>query len=516
MRPLSDADYILVRDYLRGTAGLEFDDSRRASLTGVMAERLRASGRTDVASYLTFLDRPDGAAERQHLLDDVTIQETHFHRARPQIDALRDHLLPQALQQAAAQGRGITVWSAGCSTGEEPYTLAMLALEARERMPLQPGEIAPQIRVVGTDVSAAALEVARAARYSGRTIDLADQGAVARWLRPAGDGNHVVRDEVRALVDFEHHNLVTEPAPFVDGTVDLVVCRNVTIYFSRETTRTLVGRFREVLTPGGSLLMGPAETLWQLSDAFALVAVGEAFAYRPAVVRPVAVATFLPDAPPVRRSPDRVSPIGPTPAQPTILVSSPARKSPGPTTPPRDGAQSSGQPGVEPSVEPSVESSVESRRPTTATELLAQAHVALESTRYADAAGLAAQAAAADPLLTDAYVVCGQAYATLGQDALALGPLGRAVYLDAKAGHAWFLLAGSLGRTGDRAGAARAYRAAAAALPQAPPEAVLGLLDGTPVDQLVQLCTHLADDLEGTSQPSTRASLEEQELRRGA
>ena len=81
-----------------------------------------------MASYLRLLDRPDGAAERQHLLDDVTIQETHFHRARPQIDALRDHLLPSALAVAAREGRGITVWSAGCSTGEEAYTLAMLAL----------------------------------------------------------------------------------------------------------------------------------------------------------------------------------------------------------------------------------------------------------------------------------------------------------------------------------------------------------------------------------------------------
>lgn len=126
-------------------------------------------------------------------------------------------------------------------------------------------------------------------------------------------------------------------------------------------------------------------------------------------------------------------------------------------------------------------------------------------TRYADAAALAAAATVADPLLTEAYVVCGQANATIGRDADALGPLGRAVYLDPRAGHAWFLLAGSLGRTGDRTAAARAYRAAAAALPTAPAEAVHGLLDGTPVEQLVQLCLRLADDLEGRA-----------DLRRGA
>ena len=153
----------------------------------------------------------------------------------------------------------------------------MLALEAAERM-ADP----PPVRVVGTDVSTRALEVARQARYAGRTIDLAEPGAVARWLRPADDGTFVVRDEVRELVEFAHHNLVIDPAPFAPGTVDLVVCRNVTIYFSRETTRALVGRFRDALRRGGlAAASGPAETLWQLTDAFTLVPTGEAFAYRP-------------------------------------------------------------------------------------------------------------------------------------------------------------------------------------------------------------------------------------------
>ena len=283
MTPLTDGDFALLRDYLRGTAGLEFDTSRRSSVSAAIAERLRSSGCPDVASYLRLLDRPDGAAERQHLLDDVTIQETHFHRARPQIDALREHLLPSALTVAAREGRGITVWSAGCSTGEEAYTLAMLALEARERLAATArGSAVPPIRVVGTDVSAAALDVARRARYSGRTIDLAEPGAVTRWLslgrrgRPRRSRRGTGPRRVRAPQP--GHRAAAVPA---DGVVDLVVCRNVTIYFSRETTRALVGRFRTTLHPSGWLLLGPAETLWQLSDAFALAAVGEAFAYRP-------------------------------------------------------------------------------------------------------------------------------------------------------------------------------------------------------------------------------------------
>lgn len=167
---MTDADFQALRGYLRQTAGLEFDESRRVSLTHVMNERVRVSGVADVPAYLAMLDRPAGAAERQLLLDGVTIQETFFHRARPQIDALRDHLLPDVLRRAAREGRKVTVWSAGCSTGEEAYTLAMLALEAADAMP-----DAPPMRVVGTDVSTAALEVARG---------LATAGAPSIWPSP--------------------------------------------------------------------------------------------------------------------------------------------------------------------------------------------------------------------------------------------------------------------------------------------------------------------------------------------
>ncbi|MGZ4582398.1 MAG: CheR family methyltransferase, partial [Nocardioidaceae bacterium] len=306
-RSLTTVDFDLVREYLRRTAGLEFDEGRRVGLAAVLHDRLAATGLPSVPAYVDALERADSAAERQRLLDAVTIQETHFHRARPQIEALRQHLLPDVLRRAARDGREVVVWSAGCSTGEEPFTLAMLMLEVAASMPSP-----PQIRVLGTDVSTAALQVARAATYSGRTIDLAERSAVERWLRREADGTFVVREEVRDLVRFEHHNLVTDPPPFAPGSVDLVVCRHVTIYFSRETTRALVHRFGDVLGATGWLLMGPAESLWQVSDDFALHQVGEAFAYR---AHPAPATAFPPPAHGHRGSrvaqARRVAPAGP-------------------------------------------------------------------------------------------------------------------------------------------------------------------------------------------------------------
>jgi chemotaxis protein methyltransferase CheR len=127
---LTPAEFAHLQDLLSREAGLVFDDSRRDSLGYSIGERLRATGAADTAAYLRLLgdDR-----ERQHLLDEVTIQETHFFRNPPQIRALRAHVLPELLEHAAAHGRRLRIWSAGCSTGEEPYGLAMMLREAMPR-----------------------------------------------------------------------------------------------------------------------------------------------------------------------------------------------------------------------------------------------------------------------------------------------------------------------------------------------------------------------------------------------
>ena len=142
----------------------------------------------------------------------------------------------------------------------------------------RPGGAPP--RIVATDIST---EAVRAARR--RPIAVAASPRCRRGRASAGSsrrpaGGWAVRDEVRRLVDVRVHNLVTDPPPFGPGEVDLVVCRNVTIYFSRETTRSLIGGFHDVLAEGGYLLLGHSETLWQVSDAFTLVPMGEAFVYR--------------------------------------------------------------------------------------------------------------------------------------------------------------------------------------------------------------------------------------------
>ena len=495
-RTLSAPDFQRLRDYLRATAGLEFDESRRAGLASIMHDRLQSTGCADVGQYLAMLDRPDAASERQRLLDAVTIQETHFHRARPQIEALREHILPDVLGRAASQGREAVVWSAGCSTGEEPFTLAMLMLEVAERLPVR-----PRMRVVGTDVSSAALQIARAATYSGRTVDLAESGAVERWLRRDSDGAYVVRDEVRDIVEFAHHNLVTDPPPFANGGVDLVVCRHVTIYFSRDTTRALVSRFRDVVGSTGWLLMGPAESLWQVSDAFVLQPVGDAFAYR----SPRVAATARPP-----RAPHRTSG-----AAPGGGAAGSARRHPSSLPVPRSPAAPGRQPTVAPaSAGPAAARSSASSRPAakpTAASIplsspLTAAQAAFDAGGYDEAARLADRALVEDPVSAPAYLLLGHSRLNLGQAEDAVEPLQRAVFLDPLAGHAHFLLAVALSAAGRSAQAAPAYRAAANTLPGVPEEAVRRLLDGRRLQELVQLCHRLADDAETAAESIRRGA----------
>lgn len=472
---LSDAEYSIVTEALVRMAGLVFDASRRAAISAILHERMDETGYSDVDTYLAHVESDPGAAERQQLLDAVTIQETHFFRNLPQIEALRHDVLPGLLSRSRSTGRPLTIWSAGCSTGEEPYTLAMLLVQLFEGTGHVP------VRIVGTDVSAAALDVARAGVYSGRTIQLAEPGAVERWFDAKPDGSYSVAQPVRDLVEFRLQNLVTDEPPFDTGEVDLVVCRNVTIYFGRDTTTRLVRGFHRLLTMGGYLLLGHAETLWQISDAFSLVPVGEAFVYRKDAVpqngRPTPGVGPTPQpaaAPPPRRVMRDVLRV------PSLR---PRRPAPEPPTP-------------APALGMAVPSPLED---------LIKARDALNVGNYAEAASLAERATAAHPLLVEGYIVEGRALSNQGDDDGAIVALRKAVFLDPSAAHAHFLLATTLARVGDPGGAALSFAAAAETLPRASTETLSELLDGRAVSDLVDLCRQLADTLYADPEPSVGA-----------
>ncbi|MFL6241030.1 MAG: CheR family methyltransferase, partial [Actinomycetes bacterium] len=405
---LTDVEFDEIRRLLGKSAGLVFDDSRRDALAFCVGERVRASGCSDVMSYLQMLSTPEAEEERQALLDEVTIPETHFFRNPPQITALRRHVLPHLLKEAAGRGRKLTIWSAGCSTGEEPYTIAMLI---RELLPLTNGW---DIRIIATDISRRGLATARAARYGERSLVMTDPTDANKFFTRDLDGEpaYVVRPEVAELVEFRRHNLVTEPAPCGPGEVDLILCRNVTIYFDRETTRLLIGRLHDTLRDGGYLFLGHAETLWQVSDDFHLVTLGDAFVYRrddAADASGKERRTVLPD----RRGPGKSERFGvdrrhgrerrtPSTSRPAGLVATLGRvlTSPiGPTT---------GRPAP-----PVVPPTVTTTQPEPAQ--LGEVRRAIAAGQYAEAVELSDRMTAAEPLVADAHYLRGLALTNLGR-----------------------------------------------------------------------------------------------------
>ena len=213
-----------------------------------LAVRMRARGVHTFTDYARVLStQPD---EYDQLLDTLTINVTKFYRNKETWDLLDQRYLPDLM---ASRDGAVRVWSAGCASGEEPHTLAVLLLEQRRRRP-----VGATARIDATDVDRTILARAEAGLYRAPAFEEMPAALTDRYFEP-GDPRRV-RDEVRALIRFRRHDLLKDPVP--DGPYDLIVCRNVIIYFDRPSQERLFERFADALAPGGVLVLGKVETLF--------------------------------------------------------------------------------------------------------------------------------------------------------------------------------------------------------------------------------------------------------------
>jgi len=256
--PSPERSFDTVARMLTVRIGHQLDATRRSRLSRASAEEAARLGLA-LHDYVAVLARDPDVL--QSLLNRITVQETAFFRDVNQFDALARHVLP-------GLARPVTIWSAGCSNGQEPYSVAMVLAEAGDRTS----------RVIATDISTKALDRARRGRYSAREV--ADLGTRReRFLRPDGAEFQIAPD-VRARVDFSAHNLFGDPPPFARGACAIVLCRNVLIYFGADAVRAFIERVADWLPPEGWLFLGYSESLWQVTDRFQLVRIGDAFVYR--------------------------------------------------------------------------------------------------------------------------------------------------------------------------------------------------------------------------------------------
>jgi len=278
--------------------------------------RLGEMGRRapDAAAYLALLRSPGGDEELRRLLPLVTVGKTSFFRDERQFRAL-EALLPGLLGAARDRGRPVAIWSAGCATGEEVWSIAMSGACAGAR----PGDL----EVLGTDVNPQAVAAAARGAYPARRVRDVPAPLLERWFDREGDAWQT-RPELRRLVsDVRAHNLVGPSWPAQPaGGWDAIFCRNVIIYFDTPTTRRVLSRFLQSLAPGGWLFLGYSESLFRLFDGFELVEVEGAFLYRRPEQRPAAEGAAGRPAPVVHLRPASGSPAGLLPAggPPTALA----------------------------------------------------------------------------------------------------------------------------------------------------------------------------------------------------
>jgi len=266
---MSDELFAKYRELIYREAGIALTDSKKSLLISRVAGRLRELGLASFAEYYHAVEDPAAADERGHLLDRICTNETHFFRDPRQFLYLGDEVFPRLEAAAARDGKKrVRAWSAACSTGEEPYSLAMAL---RNRFPLSSGW---QIEVVATDLSNKVLGAARQALWPiDKAGDIPLHYRKAFMLRGTGrqTGKMKVGPEIREIVSFSRMNL-NDPVYSLSGTFDVIFCRNVLIYFDKESKSKVVDRLLTHLAPEGCLFLGYAETTTTISDR--LVSIG--------------------------------------------------------------------------------------------------------------------------------------------------------------------------------------------------------------------------------------------------
>jgi chemotaxis protein methyltransferase CheR len=251
--------------------GLQFDDARLDYLSEVFQRRVAKCGR-DSAAYLQDLEYEQSDAEISALARELTVGETYFFRNHEQFDALAEVALPERLR-VRAQQKTLRLLSAGCSSGEEAYSLAMVAREII-------ADPSWKVAIRAVDVNPVAIEKAQRGRYSGWALRETPEHIQGKWFRT--DGREMAVDAaIRAAVQFQRANLASDdPALWQAAAYDVIFCRNVLMYFKREHMRAVVARMVQSLAPGGFLFLGHAETLRGVSDQFHLLNSHGAFYYQ--------------------------------------------------------------------------------------------------------------------------------------------------------------------------------------------------------------------------------------------
>lgn len=270
-------DFEVLRDFIYAASGIYFQAAKKYFLESRLERRFAESGATNPNEYVALLKSTlRGKEELKKLLNEITTNETCFFRSMPQINAMEKQLIPELVATKGKIGfRKLRIWSAGSSSGEEAYTLAMLLLEKRQTLLKE-----WSIEIIGTDICETVLDQAREGCYTPYSVRNTPEYYRKKYFSSAPEGRFLLSPEVRKMVSFSNLNLYDDSKMLFMKSFDFIFCANVLIYFDIAAKSKVVQHFYNNLQPYGYFFVGQSESLHGVNDKFKTVHFPGGFAYR--------------------------------------------------------------------------------------------------------------------------------------------------------------------------------------------------------------------------------------------
>jgi len=266
-----------IRDFVYHKSGLYFAENKLDHFKKRLSIRVETLELNTFEEYYIYLqDSSLGKSELRHMFDCLTNTETCFFRDIPQLNVFQGQVLMDLMDLKTQKGQNfLRIFSCGCATGEEPYTLAIIMLEKL-------GQNIDQwkIEIMAGDISSTALEVARKGIYNQYSLRNSSEDIINRYFTPVDGGNYRINEDVRKMVHFSYINLKDKSIMSTIRSIDVIFCRNVLIYFSEDYKKIVVSQFYEVNTLGGYLFIGPSESLFSLNRSYKLLLCPGALVYK--------------------------------------------------------------------------------------------------------------------------------------------------------------------------------------------------------------------------------------------
>ena len=259
-------------EFLYRRTGMSLTEGKRYFIDRRLQERISATGSLSFQAYFSLL-RADADHEIEHLINSFTVNETYFYREDHQLRCMTESLLG-AIVSRKKPGGTVRIWSIPCSTGEEPYSIALWLMENWPKVDDY------NIEIAGSDIDTRALKAAAAGIYGDRALMRLSRDVIDRYFRPVADGNHQIDEGLRNSIEFTRANLVDPRDVAQYRDFDLIFCRNVLIYFDDASRRQAAENLYDCLRPGGYICLGHSESMSRISPLFRVARFPDAIVYQ--------------------------------------------------------------------------------------------------------------------------------------------------------------------------------------------------------------------------------------------